>query len=115
VTKELIIDSKLETKNVPASIWYIQNNWGILSLSWGVTGNEYSFDFTANDYAVFINNIGSWVLTYVLTWYNASGSGVYINAINDSWAWSVKYLWAEMIQDTQGNYIGKIFETAHKK
>ena len=114
-TKELIVQSKLETKWVPASIWYIQNNAWVLSLTWQVTGNEYIFDFTSNDYALFLNNTGSWVLTYVLTWFGNTGSWVYLNSINDSWAWSIKYLWSEIVQDIDANYIGKIFETAHKK
>ena len=114
-TKEIIVQSKVETKGVRGSKWYIQNNAWVLSLTWAITGNEYIFDFSTNDYALFVNNTWSWVLTYVLTGFWDTGSWVYLNSIDDSWAWSIKYLWSEIIQDADWNYIGKIFETAHKK
>jgi hypothetical protein len=114
-TTELIVLSKQETTWIPASIGYIQNNWWTLSLSWGLTGNEYTFDFIANDYAVFLNNTGSWVLTYILTAENSSWSWVYINPLDDSGVSSIKYLWSEIIQDVEKNYIGKIFEVVSKK
>ncbi len=104
-----------ETTWISASIGYIQNNSWTLSLSGGLTWNEYLFDFMTNDYAIFLNNTGTWVLTYVLSWENSSWSGVYINAIDDSWAGSIKYLWAEMIQDDEKNYIWKIMEVTNKK
>lgn len=114
-TSELVIVTKEETEDIPASIWYIQNNTWELSLTWSITGNEYIFDFMANDYAVFINNSGTGVLTYVLTAENSSWSWVYINALDDSREWSIAYLWAEIIQDMEKNYIGKIFEVTNKK
>ena len=114
-TNELLALSKAETIWIPASIWYIQTNSWALSLSWWLTGNEYVFDFVANDYAIFLDNQWDGVLTYVLSGENASWSGVYINPIDDSGVSSIKYLWAEIIQDVEKNYIGKIFEVVSKK
>lgn len=114
-TKELIVNDVIETTDIEASIWYIQNNAWVLSLSPDITGNEYIFDFTANDYAVFLDNTGSWVLTYVMTGESSSWSWIYLNPIDDSGAGSIKYLWAEIIQDAEKNYIGKIFEVTNKK
>lgn len=114
-TKEIIVESKLETTWISAWIWYIQNNTGTLSLSGNLTGNEYIFDFTTNDYAIFLDNIDTGVLTYILELENASGSGVYINSIDDSGASSIKFLGSEIIQDAEKNYIWKIFEVTNKK
>ncbi len=114
-TNEFITISKEETAWIPASIGYIQTNSWTLSLTWVLTGNEYEFDFVANDYAIFLNNAWSGVLTYVLSAENASWSWVYINSIDDSGLASIKYLWAELIQDVEKNYIGKIFEVVSKK
>jgi len=114
-TKELIVVRKEETIGVPASIGYIQNNAWVLSLTGALTWNEYVFDFVTNDYAIFLNNTGTWVLTYILSAENSSWTWVYINPIDDSWLWSIKYLGAEIIQDAEKNYIGKVFEVTNKK
>jgi len=113
-TNELVIISKKETIWIPASIGYIQSSSWALSLSWWLTGNEYVFDFVANDYAIFLDNTWSGVLTYVLTAENSSWSWAYLNPIDDTWASSIKYLWSEIIQHAE-NYIGKIFEVVSKK
>jgi hypothetical protein len=52
-----------------------------------------------------LDNIDTGVLTYILELENASGSGVYINSIDDSGASSIKFLGSEIIQDAEKNYI----------
>lgn len=79
-TKELITTDFIEGSDQWASIWYVQSD---MTLASG-TGSAYSFDFQAHDYALFIENTGTWALLYQITWEDAaSGSGIYLNPIKD--------------------------------
>ncbi len=107
-TKQIIIESKLTGTWELAWIWYLQND---LSLSSTKTGNEYNFDFTTSDYALFLENTSSWALLYRITWEVAStGSGIYLNPLQDDDTSILSYLWSHMLINEDGRLIGTQFE-----
>jgi len=77
--------------------WYIQNNAWVLSLSWAVTWNEYTFDFASQDYGIFIKNLTWAVLEYNINSITTSWTWIYINPIDDSWTWTIKMLVNDII------------------
>ena len=113
-TNELISLESL-TWALNASIWYLQNNAWILSLSWGITWNEYSFDFINNDYAIFLKSVWTGTLLYNITWETNTGTGIYINPIDDSVPNIVKYIWNEIIIDDLWRFISKELDLIYKK
>lgn len=107
VFKEIEIISRTIGPNLPASIGYIQNDLTIGSS----TGSAYRFDFTQYDYALFLENTSSWALIYQIRWYDAlSGSGLYINPLNDSGTSVLSYLWSHILVNDEGKLIGDMFE-----
>ena len=118
---ELIVTDTLQT-DIAASEWFIQDNAWTLSFSGEIlsdsivtTSNEFVFDYVNNDYAIFLNNTGSWILTYSLLGYNQLDQRTYINPIDDSNPNTIKYLWAEILQEINWNYIAKVFEIFNEK
>ena len=107
-TKELIVNSTVVGTWQLAWIWYLQDD---LSLSASKTGAEYDFDFTANDYALFLENTGTNSLLYQVFWEDAvSGSGVYLNPLKDDDVSIFSYLWSHMLVNDEGKLIGNQFE-----
>ncbi|MDP2091100.1 MAG: hypothetical protein Q8K30_05910 [Candidatus Gracilibacteria bacterium] len=103
---ELIIKEKLDGTSI-ANIGYLQNNGGVLSLSGNITGNEYDFDFTNNDYALFVKSTGTGTLIYNIRGESSTGTGIYINPIDDSNSNFFRYMGNEIIIDNNGKYISK--------
>jgi len=104
---ELVIESSQFWTWQIADIWYIQND---LTLSDTINSNTMSFDFTANDYAVFVENTGSGSLLYKLTAESSSWESIYINPIDDSDPSIFWYLWSHMLVDNEGRLIADQFE-----
>lgn len=106
---ELKVLEKLHSTTIPVSEGFLQNNWGVLSLSGnlssGPIGNEYMFNFTEYDYALFLSNTSSWVLSYNIRWFDSTGSWLYIVPIDDSDPVMLKYLWNSMIIDDEWKLI----------
>lgn len=67
----------------------------------------YEFDFPNKDYAVFLNNTGTWVLFYTLSGEALSGSGLYINPIIDDHPSMIRVLGNDIILNPQWLYIWK--------
>jgi hypothetical protein len=111
-----------EGKNITDYIWYIQKSstWS-LSLSKEKTGDEFEFDFKTKDYALFIANNTSGLLSYHLsaetktplisdTW-----TWIYINPIDDSGTGTIKILSNHIIIGWEKNFIWENFELVEKK
>ncbi len=97
-------------------LWYIQNN-GTVSTGWidTKTWQEMIFDFINNDYAIFLSNYSTWTLFFNLKWFSTTGSGIYVSPINDSDVVIFKYLWNDMIMDSEGRYLSNQFEVINLK
>jgi len=104
---ELVITDMIQWASQPWWEWYLQ--WD-LSLAAG-TWSAFSFDFTNNDYALFIENTGSWTQLYqVSSEDSVTGSWVYINPIDDSDDTMLSYLWSHILINDEGRLIWDIFE-----
>lgn len=91
-----------------ASIWYVQND---MSLSPTINSDTLSFDFTSNNYALFIENISSWALLYKLRWFEAgTASGIYLNPLKDDDISVFSYLGSHVLVDEEGRLIGDQME-----
>lgn len=75
---ELHVIASLDYSSGSWSIGYIQNDGTLSSSPW------YEFDFPETDYAIFLNNTATGVLLYQITWESLTGTGMYINPIQDS-------------------------------
>lgn len=107
-TKELIIEEKVTGTWEIAGIWYLQDD---MSLSATKTGNEYNFDFTVNDYALFLENTSTGALLYRVRWEDAlTGSGIYLNPLQDDDTSIFWYLWSHMLIDEEERLIWSQFE-----
>ena len=103
-TREMIIEEQLVGEWENAGIWYLQDD---LSLSSTVTWSEYDFDFVNNDYALFVENTGSGALLYRIRWEDiATGSWVYLSALNDNDSSIFSYLWSHMLINDEWRLIG---------
>ena len=92
-------------------LWYIQNNGTVSTGGLSIkTGNELIFDFINNDYAVFLNNNSTGTLFFNLRAYTTSGSWVYINGIDDSDTLINRFLWNDIIIDSDGKYMSNQFQ-----
>lgn len=83
--------------------WYIQNNAWVLSATWSITWNEYVFDFSVYDYALFLRNSWTNDLSYNIMWETSSWTWIYISPIDDSWEW-LRYLWNDIYIDLEGKF-----------
>lgn len=108
-TKEMKVLEKVSGTGQIARIGYLQNN---LSLSPVKTGTwEYIFDFNTYDYALFIENTSSGALLYRLRWEKATtGSGIYINPLQDQDPSILSYLWSHVFIDDEGKLITEQME-----
>lgn len=109
-SKEII---PLEVYESPNSLWgvgYLQNNSGELGLSFEKTGDEFLFDFTNNDYALFVSNNSTGSLLYTINAQTESGTGVYINPIDDSDDVVIKILANDIIIDNEWRFLYDQFE-----
>ena len=97
-----------------SSSWYIVNDSG-LSLS-SSTSSAYIFDFSVNDYLIFITNYNN-ILEYKLKWETDVGSGIFLNPVNDDILEtdSFKMLWYDVVINNNWDIIWKIFEWKWKK
>ena len=85
-----------------------------LTLAWNITWSEYNFDLINDDYAVFLENTGTGVLFFRVTWEDTVGKGIYINPIDDTNPSIIKTLWYEIL-NVDGKYISKILEIVWEK
>ncbi len=107
-SNEIIVEDILEWVNQWAGIWYLQTDLSLASS----TGSAYSFDFSASDYALFLENTWSGTVLYQITGENAlSGSWVYLNPLNDTDPTILKHLWSHVFVDDDGKLIWDIVET----
>lgn len=97
LNKELFIEDSFEW-TVTAQSWYINKNLtnNSISLSWSVWSSAYNFDFTNNDYAIFVKNNWTGTLNYKITWISWI-KWVYINPINDSYPKEIRILSSHII------------------
>ncbi len=114
LTNELILLEWLDW-TIDSGIGYLQDNWGVLSLSWSITWDEYIFDFSNNDYAIMLKASSTRVLFYKISWETTSWTGIYITPIDDSWENIVIYKWNELIINSFWNFIWKESEILYKK
>ena len=97
-------------------VWYIQkSSTGSLSISKEKTWNEYDFDFWNNDYAIFLSNNTDSAMSYHLESETPTWSGIYINPIDDSWSWTIKFLSNHIIIWGEKNFIWENFEVIGSK
>lgn len=108
LSSELVVKSLLTWTGQTWWVWYIQND---LSIS-PDDSNAYDFDFSSNDYAIFIENTSSWALLYQLraeSW--VTWSAVYINPLKDDDATILSHLWSHVFIDDEGKLIWDMLET----
>lgn len=106
-----------EWKEIKNYLGYIQKDpdtW-FLSVAKEKTWNEFVFDFSTKDYALFIANQSDSILSYHLEWYTDTGSGIYINPIDDSATWSITVLSNHIIIGWEKNFIWENFEVIWSK
>lgn len=109
-SNELIALDSLSTENNYAGIGFIQDS-GTVSTWWLTpTGSEYDFDFTNNYYAIFLKNYSTGTLLFQMRAYTSTGAWIYINPIDDSDSTVTRYLWNDIIIDSEGRYIYNQFE-----
>ncbi len=83
--------------------WYIQKIWNTLSTSDTKTWNEYVFNFSVHDYALFLRNSWNADLSYNIMVETDTWSGVYMSPIDDSWVW-LRYLWNDIYIDSEWKF-----------
>jgi hypothetical protein len=110
-TSELVVLEEQESVSASGGLGYIQDN---LTLAWNITWSEYNFDLTNDDYALFLENTGTWVLFYRLIWEDTSSKGIYINPIDDTSSDIIKTFSYEIL-NLNGKYVSKILEIVWKK
>ncbi len=107
-TKNIVLDNVL-SGSILAGSGYIQNNAWVLSLSPVITWNEYNFDFTSTDYALFLKKLGTLTLNYNLKAEESSWKKVYIVPLNDSSPNEISFL-GNNILEKDGLYIWRTQE-----
>lgn len=108
--KELIALETFESLNNEWRIWFIQDD-GSVSTWWLVTtGNEYDFDFTNNYYGIFLRNFSTGTLLFQMKAYTSTGAAVYLTPLDDDDPNVIKYLWNDIIIDSEGKYVYNQFE-----
>lgn len=106
-SNELIIEELLTWTWQAAGVWYLQDD---LSIGTGTT-DAYDFNFSSNDYALFVENTSSGALLYQIRWEVASsGSWIYINPLKDDDPILFEYLGWHMLIDDNGRLIWDQFE-----
>ena len=114
-TQELLPLSVYQSLDSFWDVWYLQEDAGVLSISTEKTGNEFEFDFATYDYGLFVRNNSTWALLYTLNIETDTGTGVYINAINDSDESFIKVLANDIIIDNQWRFLTEQFEVIGTK
>lgn len=106
-SKEIIIKNVITGTSQSWGAWYLQNDMTIANS----TNNAFNFDFSRNDYALFIENTGSGTLLYQIRWESIWDSKeIYINPLNDSDVSLFSYLWSHILTNTEWRLIGDMFE-----
>lgn len=106
-SNEMVVNSVLTGTWQSGGVWYLQDD---LSIATG-TGSAYNFNFIENDYALFIENTGSWALLYQIRWESSvTWSWIYINPIDDTDESVLSYLWSHVLVDDQWKLIWDMFE-----
>lgn len=120
-TWEIKISDTLTSSWSTWKVWYLQDD---LTFSWWVTWSEYQFDFTVNDYAIFLKSAWSdsiyttwtWTIFYKITWEDAvTWSGIYLVPIDESNPNFTKFVWNELLIDIDWKYIPKHSEIYYDK
>ncbi len=113
---ELKIDEKLDWILVSGE-WYVQNSGWLLSLSSAPSWrSDYIFDFSANDYALLLENTTNEVLSYSIKWYdNTINKDLYIVPVDDSDDVLLKYLWNSIVLDEEKRLVFEQKEVVSSK
>ena len=109
-TKQLFSTWTLTSDALAWGIGYIQNNAWALSLSTTKTWNEYEFDFVTNDYAIFLLSTSTGAILYNISAETLTGTGIYINPIDDSDEDVIKVLANDMVIAGAGWFLTEQFE-----
>ncbi len=109
-TKVLVSSWSITSDEIPWGIGYIQNDAWALSLSPTKTGNEFEFDFVANDYSLFLLATSTWALLYNISAETNTGTWIYINPIDDSASDVIKVLANDMVIWWIGWFLTEQFE-----
>jgi hypothetical protein len=112
-TKELKIESTLNTTSSTGAIGYLQSN---MSVSTGTT-NAKIFDLKNKNYGIFVSGSGSSTtyLKYKFSFVNQSGSLIYTVPLDDSDPYQMTYYGSDIMIDTENNYITKQQEITRPK
>lgn len=97
---ELHVLSSIDYSSGSWSLGYIQDDGSLALPGW------YEFDFSQRDYGIFINNTWTGVLLYQITGESLSGSGMYINPIQDHETSTIGLLWNDILM-YDGKYLSK--------
>ena len=113
----LLPRNSYEGKNMDEYLGYIQlDTWdNSLSIAKEKTGNEFEFDFQNKDYAIFFANNADSLLSYHLEAYTPTGTGIYINPIDDSGTGTISVLANHIIIWWEKNFIWENFEVVWSK
>jgi len=103
---ELVVVNKYTGTGELADIWYLQTDMSLSSS----TGSAFDFDFTANDYALFIENTSSGALLYRITGETSSGNDIYLNPLRDDDSSIFSYYWSHVLIDDQARLIWQQLE-----
>ena len=114
-SKEILPLDIYESASNLWGVWYLQENSWVLSISSTKTGNEFEFDFVNEDYALFVRNNSTGALLYNLNIETTTGTGVYINAIDDSDGSIVTVLTNDIIIDNEWKFLYEQFEVLGSK
>nr|MDD3720759.1 hypothetical protein [Candidatus Gracilibacteria bacterium] len=110
-TRELLaIGTYLSSGSILAGSGYIKNLGGVLSLTSSTGADTNFFNFRDNDYAIFLSNMSTGILSYKLTGLNIDNKKIYLNPINDSFPNQINYLGNYIIINPGNIYIGKQLE-----
>lgn len=104
-SSSLITTNIYSISNLQDNSWYIQLNWGDLSLNNSTTWNEFSFDFLNKDYAIFVKNNWEKSLSYKINWEeNITWKQIYLNPIDDSKNFFIETYVNHILESQDGNY-----------
>lgn len=112
-----------ETENITDEYWYLQydSENKKLSLSTYKTWNEFIFDFSTYDYALFFKNNEEENLAIRITWeeetsnLNNTWKIIYLNPINDSIDWTIETITNHIIIWWEKNFIWENFLSSWSK
>ncbi len=108
-SRELVVEKSYFWTGQIANIGYLQDD---MTLSPVKNADTFNFDFQSKDYALFVENTThSGALIYQMTGEDAlTGSGIYLQALDDSDVSLFSYLGSHVLVDSEGRLTGDMFE-----